>query len=46
MYAYGSGLASSIYVLQIRNSLDSIKARINIKEKLNSRIKISTNEYE
>ena len=46
MYAYGSGLASSLYVLKITNSLQSIKSKLKINEKLNQRIKISTNEYD
>lgn len=46
MFSYGSGLASSLFILRVIKNVNYIPPRINLIPRLESRIKISLPEYE
>lgn len=46
MFSYGSGLASSMFVIRFDNDYSMMRRIINLKERLASRTKISIHEYD
>lgn len=46
MFSYGSGLASSLFILKVQGDIFKIKKELNIHERMANRIKISPTEFE
>ena len=46
MFSYGSGLASSMFVLRVVSDYSRIKRVLNLKERLANRVKVSIPEYD
>ena len=46
MFSYGSGLASSLFIVRVIKNLNYIPPRINLIPRLESRIKISLSEFD
>ena len=46
MFSYGSGLASSMFTLQVRSNLADMRKKLNLQERLASRVKVDPNVYE
>lgn len=45
MFSYGSGAASSLFLLRVERNVDFMRKTMRIHEKLSQRIKISPEEY-
>lgn len=45
MFSYGSGLASSMFLLRVTDDLDFMKRKLNIHNRLKYRIKVTPVEY-
>ena len=45
MFSYGSGAASTLFLLKTYQNVDFMRIRMNIKENLQNRIKISPAEF-
>jgi 3-hydroxy-3-methylglutaryl CoA synthase len=46
MFSFGSGCASSMFVLKITKDITFMKNKINLQERVQNRIKISASEYD
>jgi len=45
MFSYGSGAASSMFLFKVYQNVDFMRVRMEIKETLQKRIKVSTEEF-
>lgn len=45
MFSYGSGAASSLFLLRVNKNIDFMRKTMRIHEKLAQRIRISPEEY-
>ena len=46
MFSYGSGLASSMFILRFNSNSDFIQNRIQVRERLQNRVKVSCDVYD
>ena len=46
MFSYGSGLAASMFVLKVQGDLGFIRDKIQIKKRLESRIKLTPEDFD
>jgi hydroxymethylglutaryl-CoA synthase len=46
MFSFGSGLASTMYLIRVNSDPSFMRSRLDIENRLKSRVKVSTDEYD
>jgi hydroxymethylglutaryl-CoA synthase len=45
MFSYGSGLAATMYSLEVKGSVSHIAEKVNLSDRLSKRIAVSAQDY-
>lgn len=46
MFSYGSGLASSMFILHVRSNVNDMRKKLRVPERLAARVKVTPDVYE